>query len=158
MRADKGHLYEGGIRIPLIVRWPGKVKPGTVSGEPVILTDFYNTMLEVAGLKPTPGVPADGESLVPLLCGAGKPKRDAIFFHYPNFAFHKDNRLGSAIREGDYKLIEFFEGDAIELYNVREDIGERNDLAKEKPELASRLKADLAKWRADSGAAMPKAR
>ena len=158
LRADKGHLYEGGIRIPLIVRWPGKVKSGTVSAEPVILTDFYSTMLEVAGLEPTPGVPADGESLVPLLSGKGKPKREAIHFHYPNFAFHKDNRLGSAIRMGDYKLIKFYDDDSVELYNLKEDISESKDLAKEMPERAIKMRKRLVKWLNDSGAKLPRPR
>jgi arylsulfatase A-like enzyme len=158
LRADKGHLYEGGIRVPLIVRWPGKVKPGTVSAEPVILTDFYSTMLEVAGLEPTPGVPADGESLVPLLSGKGKPKREAIHFHYPNFAFHKDNRLGSAIRMGDYKLIKFYDDDSVELYNLKEDISETKDLAGEMPERATKMRKRLEQWLKDSGAKLPKSR
>ncbi len=134
LRADKGHLYEGGIRVPLIVRWPGKVKSGTVSPEPVILTDFYSTMLEVAGLQPTPGVPADGESLVPLL------------------------RLGSAIRMGDYKLIKFFDDDSVELYNLKEDIGETKDLAKEMPGRAGEMRKRLDQWLKDSDANLPRPR
>ena len=134
------------------------MKPGTVSGESVILTDFYNTMLEVAGLEPTPGVPADGESLVPLLCGTGKPKRDAIFFHYPNFAFHKDNRLGSAIRMGDYKLIKFFDDDSVELFNLREDISETKDLSKNQPERAGKMRKRLDGWLKESGANLPRPR
>ena len=155
LRADKGHLYEGGIRVPMIVRWPGKVTPGVKSSEPVISTDLFPSLLEVAGLKPDPKVAADGESLLSLFIGKGKPERDAIFWHYPNFAFHKDNRLGSAIRTGNYKLIHFFEDDAVELYDLSKDISERNNLAAEMPKKAETMKLRLAKWLSESGAAMP---
>ncbi len=158
LRADKGHLYEGGIRVPLIVRWPGKVKPGTLSSEPVILTDFFNTMLDVAGLKPDPKAPVDGETLVPLLKGEARPKRDAIYFHYPNFAFHKDNRLGSAIRMGDFKLLKFFEGDEVELYNLKDDISETRDLSSEQPQRATEMKTRLDDWLKQSGANLPRPR
>ena len=158
LRADKGHLYEGGIRVPLVVRWPGKVKPATVSAEPVILTDFFPTLLEVAGLSPTPGIPADGVTLVPLLQGAGRPHRDALFWHYPNFAFHSDNRLGSAIRMGDHKLIHFFDDDSVELYDLKRDISETTNLANAKPEFAATMRHRLATWLKDSGANLPRPR
>lgn len=155
LRADKGHLYEGGIRVPLIVRWPGKIKAEVVSKEPVILTDFYPTLLEVAGLKPKADYPGDGESLLPHLMGEGKLKREAIFWHYPNFAFHQDNRLGSAIRMGDHKLLEFFDDNSVELYNLRNDLGEKNDLAAAKPELAKEMRMRLHAWRKTNEAKMP---
>lgn len=158
LRGDKGHLYEGGIRVPLIVRWPGVIEAGSESAEPVILTDFYPTLLEVAGLKPARQYPGDGESLLPLLKQEGKPKREALFWHYPNFAFHRDNRLGSAIRMGDYKLLEFFDRNEVELYNLREDLGEKKNLAGEKPELATQMRKKLHAWRAHSGAKMPRTR
>jgi arylsulfatase A-like enzyme len=158
LRADKGHLYEGGIRVPLIVRWPGKVKPATVSPEPVILTDFFPTLLEVGGLAPTPGVPADGETLVPLLRGVGRLQRDALFWHYPNFAFHGTNRLGSAIRMGDHKLIHFFDDDSVALYDLKRDISETSSLADAKPELAATMRQRLATWLKDSRANLPRPR
>lgn len=158
LRGDKGHLYEGGIRVPLIVRWPGKVKPATISTEPVILTDFFPTMLEVAGLSPTPSVPADGETLVPLLRGAGRPRRDALLWHYPNFAFHGKNRLGSAIRMGDHKLLHFYDDDTVELYDLKRDVSETTNLAEAKPELAASLRRRLANWLNDSGANLPRPR
>jgi arylsulfatase A len=158
LRGDKGHLYEGGIRVPLVVRWPGKVKPATISAEPVILTDFFPTLLEVASLSPTPGVPADGESLVPLLRGSGRPHRDALFWHYPNFAFHGANRLGSAIRMGDHKVIQFFEDDSVELYDLKRDISESTNLADAKPELTATMRQRLATWLKDSGANLPRPR
>jgi len=158
LRADKGHLYEGGIRVPLIVRWPGKVKAGSRSAEPVILTDFYPTLLRVAGLEPQKGYPSDGENLLPLLAGTEKFKRDALFWHFPNFAFHKETRLGSAIRMGDHKLIHFFDENEVELYNLRTDLSETRNLAAEDPALADRMRARLDAWRKKSEAKLPRPR
>ena len=155
LRADKGHLYEGGIRVPLIIRWPGKVKPETLDETPVILTDLYPTILEASGLSSDVNYPIDGENLLPLLNDGKKLKDRAIFWHYPNFAFHRDNRLGSAIREGDYKLLYFYDNNNIELYNLKEDIGENNDLSGELPKLALRLKNKLKSLLLESQAAMP---
>ena len=158
LRADKGHLYEGGIRVPLIVRWPGKVAAGTVREDPVILTDFYLTLLEVAGLKTRKHYPGDGESLLPVLTGEADLQRDALFWHYPNFAFHRDNRLGSAIRMGDYKLIEFFDRNEVELYNLREDLGEKKNLAGVEAGRVEEMRKRLSRWREKSGARMPRPR
>ena len=158
LRGDKGHLYEGGIRVPLIVRWPGKVAAGQVREDPVILTDFYPTLLEVAGLKTRKDYPGDGESLLPVLTGEGDLERDALFWHYPNFAFHRDNRLGSAVRMGDYKLIEFFEGNEVELYNLREDLGEKKNLAGGEAGRVQEMRKRLSRWREKSGARMPRSR
>jgi arylsulfatase A-like enzyme len=149
LRADKGHLYEGGIRVPLIVRWPGKVKPGITDPTPIILTDFYPTILDAAGLSPDPDSRVDGENILPHLKGEQKLKERSIHWHYPNFAFHRDNRLGSAIREGDHKLLHFYDTDSVELYN---------DLSAELPKLASKLKGKLKSWLKESGAAMPRPR
>ncbi len=129
LRADKGHLYEGGIRVPLIVRWPGKVEAGAVEETPVILTDLHPTILAATGLDLNSTIPNDGHNLLPLLKGKEKLKNRAVYWHYPNFAFHRDNRLGSAIREGDHKLIHFYDTDSVELYNLKNDISEKNDLS-----------------------------
>ena len=155
LRADKGHLYEGGIRVPLIVRWPGKVEAGAVEETPVILTDLHPTILAATGLDLNSTIPNDGHNLLPLLKGKEKLKNRAVYWHYPNFAFHRDNRLGSAIREGDHKLIHFYDTDSVELYNLKNDIGEKNDLSGKMPQLASRLKNKLKVWLQDSGAVMP---
>jgi arylsulfatase A len=155
LRGDKGHLYEGGIRVPMIVRWPGKIKEGAESAEPVISTDFFATLLDAGGLKPDANFAADGESLLPLLKGKGKPKRDAIYWHYPNFSFHKDNRLGSAIRKGKYKLIRFFDDESTELYDLTQDIGETKNLVKELPDVATQMHGMLVKWLKESGAQLP---
>lgn len=158
LRGDKGHLYEGGIRVPLIVRWPGKVAAGKVREDPVILTDFYPTLLEVAGLKTRKHYPGDGESLLPLLTDKGDLERDALFWHYPNFAFHRDNRLGSAIRMGDYKLIEFFDRNEVELYNLRVDLGEKKNLAGVEAGRVQEMRKRLSLWREESSARMPRPR
>ena len=155
LRANKGHLYEGGIRVPWAIRWPGKVKPGSSSNAPIITTDTFPTLLEVAGLKPKEGIPLDGESLISILKGNDELKRKSLYFHYPNYAFHKRNRLGGAVRRGNYKLIHFYDDDSIELYDVVEDQGEKKNLADSKPELAVELRSDLAQWLKDSGAKMP---
>ena len=155
LRADKGHLYEGGIRVPLIVRWPGKVEAGAVEETPVILTDLHPTILAATGLDLNSTIPNDGHNLLPLLKGKEKLKNRLVYWHYPNFAFHRDNRLGSAIREGDHKLIYFYDTDSVELYNLKNDIGEKNDLSGKMPQLASRLKNKLKVWLQDSGAVMP---
>ena len=155
LRADKGHLYEGGIRVPLIVRWPGKVEAGVVEKTPVILTDFHPTILSATGLDLNSTIPNDGDNLIPLLEGKKEFKNRALYWHYPNFAFHRDNRLGSAIREGDHKLLHFYDTDSIELYNLKKDISEKNDLSEKMPQLAQKLKGKLSSWLKESGALMP---
>ncbi|MCH8193364.1 MAG: sulfatase [Planctomycetes bacterium] len=156
LRAAKGYLYEGGIRVPLIVRWPGHIEPGSICRTPVISMDFYPTLLEVAGIQRQPHEPLDGESLLPLFKQTGPLRRTAIYFHYPNYAFHRSNRLGGAIRIGDYKLIERYEDGSVELYHLSKDIGEQEDLSKQKPDLAREMKAQLDRWLRETGAKMPK--
>jgi arylsulfatase A len=155
LRGLKGMLYEGGIRVPWIVRWPGKVQPGTSDSTPVISMDSYPTLLEVAGLPPTPNHPLDGKSLVPLLTQAPGFDRDSISFHYPNYAFHKQNRLGSAIREGSYKLIRNYDDDSLELYDLSNDIGENRNLASQSPDLVKRLADKLDAGLRDCDARLP---
>lgn len=155
LRANKGHLYEGGIRVPWVVRWPGKVKPGSRSEIPIISTDVFPTLLEVAELKPGAQIPQDGQSLVPILTGEGRLEREALYFHYPNYAFHQRNRLGAAIRKGDHKLIYFFEEDQIELFDLRNDLSETRDLSKTRAELAGQLKKELLHWLDQTGANRP---
>ncbi|MHC4546939.1 MAG: sulfatase-like hydrolase/transferase, partial [Planctomycetota bacterium] len=116
LRAGKGWLYEGGIREPMIIKWPGVVKPNSVCSEPVTSTDFYPTMLEMADLPLKPKQHVDGVSLVPLLKGKEKLERNAIFWHYPHYG-NQGGSPGGAVRAGDYKLIEFYEDNRAELYN-----------------------------------------
>jgi arylsulfatase A-like enzyme len=158
LRAGKGFLFEGGLRVPLIVRWPGVVPAGSVCTTPVISMDHYPTLLDAVGLAEDPSVPLDGESLMPLLRAKGELERDAIFFHYPNFAWHGENRLGGAVREGRFKLIERYADGSLELYDLEADLGEERDLSGERPELAARLRADLRGWLSRTGARMPRER
>lgn len=152
LRAEKGTLYEGGIRVPLIVRWRSVIKPNSVCHVPVCSADFYPTILEVAGLEEeiTPNI--DGESLMPLFMGTGGLKRNALYWHYPHY--HHSSPAG-AIREGDFKLIEFYEDEHLELYNLREDISEQSNLANRMPSKATELREKLTAWRKAIGAKMP---
>jgi len=155
LRLGKGYLYEGGIRVPTIVRWPGIVPPGATCTTPIISTDLYPTLLAAAGLRPLDGQVLDGEDITPLLRQKGSLKRKAICFHYPNYAWHRSNRLGGAIREGDYKLIKWYDDGSVELYNLAKDLGEKVDLARTMPHKATDLKAKLEAWLVKSGAIMP---
>ncbi|MCI0745053.1 MAG: sulfatase [Verrucomicrobia subdivision 3 bacterium] len=146
LRAGKGHLYEGGLRVPLIIKWPGRVKPGSVTGTPVAVLDLFATMLDAAGQRHAARSGTDSISLMPLLEKSGRYRRDAIYTHYPHYS-NQGGRPGSAIRESDFKLIEFFEDNHLELYNVAADIGETADLAKLMPTHASYLHSKLRKWR-----------
>ena len=132
LRSGKGSLYEGGIRVPLMIRWPGVAQRGATCDEPVVLTDLFQTLLSVARLPPATKA-ADGIDLAPLLKNpAAKLNRDALFFHYPHY-YHTTTPV-SAIRARDWKLLEYFEDNHAELYNLRDDPSERRDLAKQMPE------------------------
>ena len=154
LRAGKSTLYEGGIREPLIVRWPGVVEAGSVCTAAMSTVDFYPTFLGIAGLKGESDHILDGVSLLPLLKGKkNKLRRDTLYWHYPLVKPHfLGGKSGGAIREGDWKLIEFFDDDKIELYNLAEDISEKNNLAEKMPRRASELRKRLAKWREEVGA------
>lgn len=141
LRGGKSELYEGGIRVPLIVRWPGVVEPGIESDEPVSSIDFYPTFLEMAGGTPPQGATIDGRSLMPILRQKGSLGREALLWHYPLDREHfLGGRSSGAIRKGDYKLIEFYDTGELELYNLAEDLGETSDLSDEQPQKAYRLK------------------
>lgn len=154
LRAGKGWLYEGGIREPMMIKWPSVTKPGSVCEEPVTSTDFYPTMLEMAGLDALPRQHVDGVSLVPLLRGQKSLGRQAIYWHYPHYG-NQGGFPGSVIRMGDYKLIANYVDDSIELYNLKDDIGEKNDLAKKMPKKTRQLKTMLEKWLNEVDAKMP---
>ncbi len=154
LRAGKGTMYEGGIREPMIVRWPGVVKPGSICDAMVTSVDFFPTILAIAGVKDVPAKDIDGVSLVPLLRQSGRLRRDAIYWHYPHYHPGGATPCG-AIRRGDYKLIEFFEDGRLELYNLKEDVGERTDLAAAMPQKAAELRKKLANWRRAVKAQMP---
>ncbi len=150
----KGWMYEGGTREPLLVRWPGKVRPGSVCETPVTSPDFYPTLLEAAGIDPLPQQHVDGESLMPLWTEAGELAREAVFWHYPHYG-NQGGTPGASVRAGDYKLIEFYEDGRLELYNLREDVSEENDLSQAMPDKARELHGMLAAWREDVAARIP---
>ena len=161
LRGGKGMLYEGGHRVPYIFRWPGKIAARTTCTEAIIGVDLYPTLLEVAGAKPPNDYPLDGVSYLKLLTSGGKAKlnRDAIYWHFPGYLGAGENTWRTTpvgvIRSGDWKLMEFFEDKHVELYNLRDDLGEKNDLAKKNPGKAKELQTKLAAWRKDLKAPMP---
>lgn len=159
LRGNKGNFYEGGIRVPLIVRWPGVVKPGSQCKVPVISTDFFPTILEIAGLPSRPECHLDGVDMVPLLKGQRSIDRDALYWHYPNYigAGHPGGaKPCSVVRKGDWKLIESLEDNRLELFDLSKDLGETNDLAAVMPEKAGLLKNLLDDWRKEAGVQMPR--
>lgn len=158
LRAGKGYLYEGGIREPLIVSWPGRIPAGTVCETPVISNDFFPTLRELCGV-PAEAVPPrgaiDGISLVPLLENPSATlTRSEFFWHYPHFS-NQGGRPGGAIRAGDWKLIERYEFGELELYNLADDPGETMNLTESFPDRARELQERLAAWRAEVHASMP---
>ena len=154
LREGKGTMYEGGIREPLIVRWPGKVKPGSLCETPVISTDHYSTILDIVKGSRKPSHTADGMSIVPLLTRAGVSNRKALYWHYPHYHPGGASPAG-AVRCGDWKLIEYFEDGHLELYDLKNDLSETTDLASKMPEKAAELRKMLADWRRSVDAVMP---
>ena len=145
LRGGKGWLYEGGIREVFLIRWPGGTKPGSTSDEPVISTDFYPTILDLAGLPARPSQHQDGVSLKPLLKGEPHLNRDALYWHYPHYS-NQGGIPGAAIRMGNWKLIERFEDGSTRLYNLKEDLGEKTDLTAKHPERVAALRQKLHRW------------
>ena len=177
LRGGKGSLYEGGIRVATCMRWPGVVKPGSETATPITSVDFRPTFAELSGAKLPASQPIDGASFVPLLKGERALEDRAIYWHYPhyldgngptNYMPLAGGTVGqgqgwrmtpaSAIREGDWKLIEFFEDGHVELYDIPRDIGEKNDLAAAKPEIARRLHEKLKAWQKQVSAPVPSER
>jgi arylsulfatase A-like enzyme len=154
LRAGKGYLYEGGIRVPLIVAWPGVARPGSVCDTPVIGQDLYPTILSMADVKTAHGQVIDGVDRSHLLRGEPMHPRDALYWHYPHYS-NQGGRPGGAIRRRDLKLIEWYETSQTELYDLSRDPGEEHDLAAERPEDAAQLRAQLTGWRQSVGAQMP---
>lgn len=154
LRGGKGQLYEGGIRIPLVISWPGIKKPGGQCNAPVSSVDIYPTLLELAGAAAPKDQVLDGVSLVPALRGESDLQRQRLFWHFPCYVGKATP--SSAIREGDFKLIEFYEdGGRRELYNLKNDPNEERDLAKTQPEKAAALYRTLRSWQSETGAAIP---
>lgn len=155
LRANKGAYYEGGIRVPLIIKWPGKAKPGLVVAQPVISNDLYPTCLAASGLPPLPNQHVDGVDLSDLLKGKTTSlNRHSLFWHYPHYNEHPSSFPSSAIRKGDWKMIQTFDPDRFELYNLAEDLSETNNLAESNPQKIAELLKELETWRAQVGAEM----
>ena len=153
LRAGKGWHYEGGVREPSIISWPGTTHPGSTCAAPLISTDYYPTLLEIAGLPARPQQHVDGVSFVSLLKGGTRPERP-LFWHYPHYS-NQGGRPGGAARLGPYKLIEWFEDMRVELFDVTKDIGEQHDLATTMPGKVAELRGLLHRWRDSVGAQMP---
>lgn len=154
LRAGKGSAYEGGVRVPLIVKWPGVTAPGSTNDMPVITPDAYPTFLEIAGIQPQARQIIDGHSLVPLLRGGTGFQREAIYWHYPHYHPGGATPYG-AVRAGNFKLIEFYEDEHVEMYDLRADLGETNNLANQFPAKANELRQMLGNWRRSVNAQMP---
>jgi len=168
LRGSKGMYYEGGIRVPFFVRWPGVIQEGTSSEVPVIGTDIFPTLLEIAGIKPN--IQLDGESILPILKGNKGPLNRELYWHCPAYLQMYDSDKAyedshdkpyfrstpcSVIRDGDWKLIEYFETGELELFNLKDDVGERNNLSQKNKEKRDELYAKLKQWRASTNAPVP---
>lgn len=156
LRRGKGSAYEGGVRVPAIVKWPNVTTPGSVCDEPIMTTDLYPTLLEVTGVEGNPhhSKDMDGADITPLLQDVQASLDRDLFWHFPHYHAGGDSPY-SAIRSGDWRLIEFHETGELELYNLAEDLGESRNLAATKRQLASRLHEKLRSWRESVGAQMP---
>ena len=151
LRGGKGWVYEGGIREPMIIRWPGAAKQGSTCDVPVSSIDFYPTILEMAGVPIKPDQELDGLSVVPLLKGADRLEREALFWHYPHYS-NQGGFPGGAVRIGDWKLIERYEDGRVQLHNLADDIGEWYDLAGQQPERVAAMTRKLHRWYGHVGA------
>ncbi len=162
LRGNKGMLYEGGIRVPMIIKWPGKIKEGSINNDPVISMDFFPTFLKVCGIQKPAAKILDGDDISPLLYGSASLQRKALYWHFPAYLEKAPGMKeiwrqtpSSAIRKGDWKLIEYFEDGKLELFNLKNDIGEQNELSKKYPDKVKELKNDLIQWRKDFNAPVP---
>jgi arylsulfatase A-like enzyme len=155
LRSGKGFPYEGGIREPLVVRWPGVVRPGSTCDVPVTSVDYFPTVCEAAGVALPADRPIDGKSILPLLGGTGGLTRDAIYWHFPHYRQGHAVPPYSIIRQGDWKLIRWHEGPTWELYNLADDLSEKNDLAARMPEKVKALDTRLMAHLKEVGAKMP---
>lgn len=145
LRAAKGYLYEGGIRVPMMMRWPGRVRAGATEATPAISMDFAPTFLDAAGIAHAADA-FDGESLLSTATGERKLQRDAIYLHFPHYSYHGKNHMGSVVRCGSYKYIHHYDDDEHELFDLAADIGERNNLAAQLPAKATELRNMLMQW------------
>ena len=152
LRGSKGWMYEGGIRVPLLIKWPGKGLQDAVCNVPVTSPDFFPSILEMVGIKSDTGQKKDGVSIAPLVKGENSINREAIYWHFPHYSNHGKQSPGGAIRCGDYKLLEYYENNTIQLFNLADDINEEKDLSVLLPEKALELKNMLHIWQTQVGA------
>ena len=150
LRSGKGLLYEGGIRVPLIVRWPGHTNPGSSSSRIVANADLYATIMDIVGKRAEPGTDLDGESFLANLLGQDENRRQPVYWYHP----HYSRRPGAAMRDENWKFIEFYDPPKIELYDLAEDIGEQKDLALKMPEKTEELRNNLQQWIEGTGTLM----
>ena len=143
-RAGKGFVYQGGLRIPLIVRWPGHVPSGQVVDAPVVNTDWVPTLLDLVGQPVPSGL--DGVSLAALLTGRGPAPARKFYWHFPHYT-NQGSRPSGAVRDGNWMMVEYYDEDKAELYDLSQDIREAKDLAASQPDRVSRMRAELAAWR-----------
>jgi len=155
LRAAKGYLYEGGIRVPMMMRWPGYIRAGAVDATPAISMDFAPTFLDAADID-YPANEFDGKSLLSVASGKGALQRDALYWHYPHYCYHGMNDMGSVIRCGDYKYIHHYDNKKHELFNLKADIGETLNLYRTKPAKAAELKGKLMAWLKSTDAQLPR--
>ncbi len=155
LRSGKGDVYEGGVRVPFIVHWPGVTRPASTASVPVQTVDILPTVMEMAGVKEGLGLDLDGVSLGPVLRGGGLGSARSLYWHYPHYHPGGATPYG-AVRSGDWKLIQFYESGHLELYHLASDLGETQDLANAVPERANEMAKELAGWRERVGAQMPK--
>lgn len=154
LRANKGAYYEGGIRVPLIIKWPQVAMPNSLCSEPVITMDLYPTSLSAAGLPMRPHQHVDGHNLRPLLEKQEPLAREAIYWHYPHYNSHPSSYPSSTIRKGSWKLIETFDPERLELFDLENDLRETTNLADSRPEVVAELREQLSAWRLEVGAEM----
>ena len=154
LRGAKGWNYEGGIRVPLVVYWSGRIKPDSTSNALVTGTDFYPTLLEMIGLPTLPNQHVDGVSFLAALRGKAHD-RGAIYWHFPHYSNHGYQSPGGAIRLGKYKLLEYYENGSVQLFDLEKDIGEQNDLSESKPDVTAKLLKMFHDWRREVDAKMP---
>jgi arylsulfatase A-like enzyme len=160
LRSGKGSLHEGGIRVPFLFRWPGTIRPGSRSGEPILSVDLSPTLCDLAGVPGPVGQPIDGVSLLPILTGeADSLGREAIFWHFPGYLGARGDQWRttpvSVVRSGPLKLMHFLEDGRFELYDLVDDPGESSNLADRRPEEVRRLRSLLEDWQAQVGAPIP---
>ena len=166
-RAGKGSYFEGGIRVPYVMRWPGKIKPGSICEVPVTGLDFFPTFLDAAGIAVPAQKLLDGNSLLPLLTGKGAIPDRTLYWHFPIYLQKYDGvgddshdplfrtRPGTVLLQGTWKLHEYFEDGRLELYDLGSDIGERNNLSQTMPEMSQELHRAMLDWRSETNAPVP---